>query len=134
MDIRNLNYARRNSSDQNERTSPSLIHQSPVNLGHFDFNYIEISRVPELPHHIMMTPSTDTLNISQLQVMTELDNLKKQVLSITKKLDYNLAVLKEKEDKNAYLTSVLIEKTRVTKEKSVLDEVNCSCGKGCLLF
>lgn len=129
-----LNYTRPNNSEQNERTSASLIHNSPVSLNQFDFNFIEIGRGPELPRHIMMTPSTDTLNISQFQVMTELDNLKKQVLSITKKLDYNLAVLKEKEDKNAYLTSVLIEKTKVNKEKSVLDEVNCSCGKGCLLF
>lgn len=105
------------------------------NRDNIDFSRFETGFGAETTQNLALTPSTDTLSISQLQIISELDNLKNQVKSITNKLDYNLAILREKEDKNTALTSILIARSREkTREKSYIEEVNCSCTKGCVAF
>lgn len=105
------------------------------NRENIDFSGVDTGFGVETTQNFALTPSTETLSISQLQIISELDNLKSQIKSITSKLDYNLAILKEKEDKNSALTSILIARSREkTKEKSFIDEVNCSCTKGCITF
>jgi hypothetical protein len=105
------------------------------NRENIDFSGVDTGFGIETTQNFAPTPSTETLSISQSQIISELDSLKNQVRTITKKLDYNLAILKEKEDKNNALTSILIARSREKgKDKSVIEEINCSCNKGCLVF
>ncbi|OMJ67685.1 hypothetical protein SteCoe_8053 [Stentor coeruleus] len=105
------------------------------NSENFDFSFVDTRTEIESTNNILQTPLSENLNPSQAIILKELESLRMQVKMINKKLDYNLTVLKEKEEKNKLLTKIVNSKNDTTKiEKSMLEEVNCSCSKGCILF
>lgn len=105
------------------------------NPENFEFSFVDTRTEIESMNNILQTPSSENLNLSQAIILRELESLRMQVKMINKKLDYNLTVLKEKQEKHKQLTKIVNSKNDTMKvEKSMLEEVTCSCSKGCALF
>ena len=99
-------------------------------------SFLETRAEVESTGLIMPGLSSENLEFSQSCLLKELENLRIQVHKINSKLDYNLTVLKEKQEKNTLLTSIMIgrSKEKEYKETTMMEEVNCSCSKGCQVF
>ncbi|OMJ92202.1 hypothetical protein SteCoe_5077 [Stentor coeruleus] len=105
------------------------------NPENFEFSFVDTRTEIESMNNILQTPSSENLNLSQAIILKELESLRMQVKMINKKLDYNLTVLKEKQEKHRQLTKIVNSKNDTMKvEKSMLEEVKCSCSKECVLF
>lgn len=105
------------------------------NSENFEFSFVETRTEIESTQNIPQTPSSENLNLSQAIILKELESLRVQVKMINKKLDYNLTVLKEKQDKHKMLSRIVNSRNDTMKgDKSMYEEVHCSCSKECILF
>ncbi|OMJ71927.1 hypothetical protein SteCoe_29742 [Stentor coeruleus] len=105
------------------------------NCENFEFSFVETRTEIESTQNIPQTPSSENLNLSQAIILKELESLRVQVKMINKKLDYNLTVLKEKQEKHKILSRIVNSRNDTRKsDKSMYEEVHCSCSKECVLF
>ncbi|OMJ73661.1 hypothetical protein SteCoe_27595 [Stentor coeruleus] len=107
--------------------------ESP-SLENFQFSFAETQIEIDIQNFFQIQPSGN-FSLSQTLILKELDAMKMQVQMINKKLEYNLSVLKEKQERQKLLKRIFTLKNDERKrDKSMRDEVKCSCSKNCSLF
>lgn len=110
----------------------SLI-ESP-SLENFQFSFAETQTEIET-QNFFNNLSYGNYSLSQTLVLKELETMKMQVEMINKKLEFNLSVLKEKQERQKLLARIVsLKNDGKMRDKIIKDEVNCSCSKNCSLF
>lgn len=103
------------------------------NYDNADFSFVKVNEEVESCQNLMLSPTLESLNNPKTDILKELEYLQSKVTSINKKLDSNLILLREKQDKYHELVRI-VNSRRKTNDKFLRDEVNCSCSSGCELF
>ncbi|OMJ68168.1 hypothetical protein SteCoe_34461 [Stentor coeruleus] len=103
-------------------------------LENFRFSFAETQAEIEAQNFLQIISSGNP-SLSKAIVLKELESMKMQMEMINKKLEYNLSILKENQERQELLAMIegLIN-YEIKRNKTTRQEIMCSCSKNCSLF